>query len=1254
MGRTASIELAAVVAAMARLSAPAAYDDVTPEAYPDADSVLVEGVERVEYAPDGTYTADYDNTVKILTEKGRREERVFELTYNARYGTAEILGVSIVEDDGTERPVDVSATTSETTDGSSAAANIYDPMRRKIVCTIPGLEVGDALRCRYRRSVLKSRVQGVFASSAVLEWTCPMVRQTVTVVAPKDLPLARMEVRSPLGNVEYSATAMDDGSAVHVWTATNSPQAFAEPDMPPMHTQVQRVVFSTASDWREISRWYSDLCAPHLEKTTGAMSNRVAEIVAALPEGAGRTDAMRAIYKWVSQEVRYMGLTMEDDSPGYAPHDIDITFENRYGVCRDKAALLAAMLRIAGFDACPALINVGEKMDPDVPQPYFNHAITAVRAPDDPSADDSGFILMDSTNESSRDLLPAYLGGMSYLVATPEGEGLHVSRVVPADRNAVSVDTECTLDDEGVLVVRSRAAFTGLNDTIYRGSLLRKKADERRKLFERIVRNVLPGAELLSLEIEPADLRDTETPFSVSLLAKTGDFVLKGETRDEIPLPYLSRAIGSANWLLDDKTSLDHRRFALVLDSTAKTTERLRVKYGDALGAPAYVPDAASEAGLYSFSLECAASNGVLEARRELSVEAVEFSPGEYDALRESIKRFEAAERKRPSFARDLESGADVRVLRKTCDCTVVSPREWVVTNEVSKRVLTYRGKRNSAELKFRFNPSWKNVELLYATVSNMNGSVATAGERERSLFDCGWATSAPRYPATKELVVNLPAVEIGSVVSYATVTTVSNSPAPFRADWYFDSQEPADEMSVSYRDWTGEEWSRRETAPRRVADEPMQAAGVLWRDVKGVSHGDFAAAARSLGSAADVDAAGEEAVAEVLGGLGADEPDAKRFKAIRDWMAKNVRVSGPSLYELPLDMQLTPAETVLRERYASRLDYVRTMCALARGAGLDADVVFASSDAALDPTVAKRDMFDLPDVSEFSAALCRVRVEDGGFLFGGGKTREYFAGVESEYAPLGASSYAQSHYLDPATGGFGTVEPPADDLMPREETQIEIWVRANGAVDVDYERRLYGPEAGAFRKLYSEMLPEERSRHFQEVLGALSQSATATRELATDVEGYPATMRYSAYVPDYATVAGDAISINVPAVGFTPFPVGCAARKTPIGLSRQHGGTVVVKVVFPEGYDTVEHLPEGYSLADPTDGTELYSLSAEHGLDSDGSAVVTLTRERRAHGAKTLPRECAALLADYARMASSRSNRTIVVRRSGKAPSDR
>ena len=73
-----------------------------------------------------------------------------------------------------------------------------------------------------------------------------------------------------------------------------------------------------------------------------------------------------------------MGLTPEKDRPGFEPHDVRLTFENKYGVCRDKAALLVSLLEAAGFRSYPVLVNVGTKRDPEVPSPDFNHAIVSV------------------------------------------------------------------------------------------------------------------------------------------------------------------------------------------------------------------------------------------------------------------------------------------------------------------------------------------------------------------------------------------------------------------------------------------------------------------------------------------------------------------------------------------------------------------------------------------------------------------------------------------------------------------------------------------------------------------------------------------------------------------------------------------------------------------------------------------------------------------------------------------------------------
>ena len=1215
---------------------------ITTARFPDADAVTVDEIEKVKYNPDGTYEQTDECWTKILTEKGRRSESSFSLDYSKRYGEAAIVFVKAIGTDGVEREIDVSATTKESTDNSSMASNIYDPLDRVITCTIPGLKVGETLHVKTMRKTTKPRCENKWADLSVTEWTHPIVKSTYEVTAPAARPLKKIAIRNPLGNVTTNVTKLADGSLVYAFTATNSAQAFPEPDMPPLYTQVQNIRVSTAADWPEISKWYWDLCAPHIAKTNESMIAKVRELMGTRDEGRGmRDEAMRRIFKFVSQEVRYMGLTMEDTSPGYAPHDVDITFNNRYGVCRDKAGLLVAMLRLAGFKAFPVLIHCGAKLDPEVPQPFFNHAIVAV------DKGERDYILMDPTNENTKDLFPSYLCNNSYLVCRPEGEQLATSPVPPPEENDLSIESKATLSRDGSMFFETAIAFGGINDTMYRGALVKRTPEERVKTFERILKLVVPGTELVKCEIEPKDLRETFVPMSVKLAAKFPEMVIRGETRDELTVPSISKCLGLVNWLLEGNTSLEKRRFTLKLDTTARVREHLAIDLGGALGEALELPRNEKTANGYDYARTFAVKDGTLTMDRSLTVSAVEFTPSEYQNLREEIKRVEAAERKKPVFASDRLHDANVRSILDSSETTLFSDYSWVTTNIDVTEVLTYKGKKDSAELKFNYHPSWKAIEILEATVSNRDGRVYSVTPKEVNEMDCGWASAAPRYPAGKIKVVNLPSVEIGSIITLKTVVTVTNAPAPFYTCMYFDSFSPVDRLVRR------EDGFKRDLAKvKRLPDEPSQPDGRLWRDHEIITRGDWKVAAERLRKAVEVDScalltSGGDAASPLCGersGEAASSP-LQEVAKIRNWMAKYVKVVGPGLYELPLGEQLTEPEVILKERYATRLDYIRTLCALLRGAGYEADVVFAANNAKSPVQVRQLDRDVKPNIRAYSLALCRVRVREGGFLWLGGKTKEYFLGTENEYTPIGATGYDGSDYFDPARGEFGVVRNAENKYDERDEENAEFIVRENGAVDISVKNLAFGAQVGAFRKKFAEILPEMRGRLYQALLGEIAQAASATSELVTDTEGYPAETSFSCFVPDYATVGEDAISITLPPFNEVLPNLTGTVRETPVavGVTDPKVETVVVK--FPEGYTEIEHLPESFVNYDGLWKCGLVESRISSEV-KDGALSVKIVRETQI--AHYFVED--ALRADYLkacrRQSSSRANRTITVRK--------
>ena len=1217
-------QTAALVAGCAELS-----DGITSAAYPDADTVTVDDREEMEYFPDGTYRSVEEIWTKALTEAGRRELSTTSLGYSRRYGTAKIAEVAIIGEDGVRRPVDLEGLVKESTDNSSTAVNIYDPLDRQIACTIPGVKVGDTVYVRKERSTFAARCQDQWATISVFEDFAPVVRASLRVKCPKELPICRAAVRNPLGNVVSSAVTNDDGSVVLEWCATNSPQAFWEPSMPTPYKQLQHVALSTAADWREMSRWYWELCAPHLAKTNAAMVAKVAELREKVgregvgvvgegvvgesyppcPHGGVENDPLlKEVFRFVSQEIRYMGLTMEDTSPGYAPHDVDITFDKRYGVCRDKAGLLVAMLRLAGFKAYPVLIMAGSsKMDPDVPSPYFNHAIVAVEKGEGVVGEGvGGYVLMDPTAESTKDLLPSYESDCSYLVARPDGEGLLTTPMPPADENLLKIDSSATLDADGSLLIESDLRFDGLNDNVFRRHFLKMKPVDRRRYLEEVVAEAYPGARLLKCEIVPAKLQDVSVPLSATLCAKVPEVLLRGESEIRLTTGWLSQKLGIANMLLSGRTALEQRRFPLRLASTAGIAETLRITLGDALGPVKSVPAPVAIEGSYEYRFAAAVTNGEYTLSRVLKVNSLEFSPEEYQALRERIKTVEAAERRRAVFDADRLADADIRYRLRGMSVGFTGDRSWTVTNTVVKEILTYDGKKENSEITFEFNPLVRKVRVLRASVTGTDGTTVFASEKELTELDCDWAATAPRYPASRKLVLTLPSVEIGSVLTTVVEQVVTDSPDAFRHRFYLDAVEPTDVLVYRLGDEV-----RRVDGPERIPIEDGQPVARRWRKNFVVDRGTFAATCALLRKAAEV-APLDPSVLQL---------DTLSPKTVRDWMAKHVRVSGPTLYELPLERQLTDPATVVKERYATRLDYIRTLCALLKGAGYAADVVFAS------PVRGDDERYP----AAYAEAVCRL---DGLFL-----------GLENEYTPLEATANDGCWYLDPATEKEDVIRVKGDGMAAGESDLTVITVRPNGAVDYDYELLRRGSAVGKFRKRYEEMLPEERSRHYQTLIGGVAQSASATSDLVTDTCGYPARLAFSCYIPDYAVVEGDTVTLEVKDLS-AGFDLTGDVRKSPMGIDRKTPSVERWRIVLPEGYTEVEQLPEPMVVHDPCDPGKVWWKTEVSSEVKDGRLEVEIVRETFARETSVVARDYFPLLRDWARRGTSPSSRTITVRR--------
>jgi hypothetical protein len=133
----------------------------------------------------------------------------------------------------------------------------------------------------------------------------------------------------------------------------------------------------TTGTWNDIGIWYAGLTSGSRDATP-AIKQKVAELTAGISDPVGR---MKALTSYMQRQVRYVAI--EIGTGGYQPHPAAAVFDHQYGDCKDKATLLSAMLHEIGIESYYVLIDVERGIvNPDFPSTRFNHAILAIRLPE--------------------------------------------------------------------------------------------------------------------------------------------------------------------------------------------------------------------------------------------------------------------------------------------------------------------------------------------------------------------------------------------------------------------------------------------------------------------------------------------------------------------------------------------------------------------------------------------------------------------------------------------------------------------------------------------------------------------------------------------------------------------------------------------------------------------------------------------------------------------------------------------------------
>jgi transglutaminase-like putative cysteine protease len=334
---------------------------------------------------------------------------------------------------------------------------------------LPDVRVGDVVRLAYSIEGSNPILAGNLHDSVRLGWIDPVLDRHVRALFDRD---AKVDTKRFNTEVPVTLKPVGDHQELTV-DARLVPASRDEGSYPGWFDRFPTVQFAPRRSWSDVVAWalplYPEASLP-------------AELESRLPQWqaiAAPEDRAFAILRTVQREVRYFGTEMGDNTHRPAPPAE--TWQRRYGDCKDKAYLVATLLRRVGIEAEPALVSVddGKSLFGHLPSASaFDHVIVRARI------GGTSYWLDPTLAEQRGDLRTLDVRGYGAALPVRAGETALVAVTAPAStHNSVTVDERYTPAADGTLDLEIRTVYTGLRAEGMRWRVNSEGLDEMSRSF---------------------------------------------------------------------------------------------------------------------------------------------------------------------------------------------------------------------------------------------------------------------------------------------------------------------------------------------------------------------------------------------------------------------------------------------------------------------------------------------------------------------------------------------------------------------------------------------------------------------------------------------------------------------------------------------------------------------------------------------------------------------------------------------------
>ena len=348
-----------------------------------------------------------------------------------------------------------------------------------------------------------------------------------------------------------SSMHYEDGKKAYTFVVEDVIPVKQEPNMVNLFDAAPKLMLSSTPEWKDKSLWFHKVNEDYgsFEPIPEAQK-KVDELI------KGKKTEMEKIAvltHWVADNIRYSGISM-GKGEGYTLHSLKMNYTDRCGVCKDIAGTLIAFLRMAGFEAYPAMTMAGSRVE-QIPADHFNHCVAVVKL------SDGTYIPLDPTwVPFVRELWSSAEQQQNYLPGIPEGSDLRLTPVSAPENHYLKIKANNRLDARGTLKGELTVQAEGQSDASVRRVFTSGWQEDWKNSMEAQLLAISPNARLLSVDWgkNPKDYQ--AAPIKITFRYEIPEYALTG---NDVLLvkPTLDKLYRSVKSFLRINTDIETRQY---------------------------------------------------------------------------------------------------------------------------------------------------------------------------------------------------------------------------------------------------------------------------------------------------------------------------------------------------------------------------------------------------------------------------------------------------------------------------------------------------------------------------------------------------------------------------------------------------------------------------------------------------------------------------------------------------------------------